>query len=59
LKKTTKTRALPRAETKDACFLQKRSKRLYQSGLSLSGKAEAKTDKSLLRLFFTKEVLAS
>jgi len=37
--------------------LKKEAKNFYSFGLSPSGKAEAKTDKSFLLLFFKKEVL--
>jgi hypothetical protein len=39
--------------------LKKEPKNFYKSGLSLSGEAEAQTDKSFLLLFFKKEGLAS
>jgi hypothetical protein len=47
-------------ETKEASssFLKKRTKKLLHPGSSLSGKAEAETDKSFLLLFFKKEGLA-
>jgi hypothetical protein len=38
--------------------LKKRTKKLLNPGPSLSGKAEAETDKSFLLLFFKKEGLA-
>jgi hypothetical protein len=40
-------------------FLKKRTKKLLNPGRSLSGKAEAETDKSFLLLFFKKEGLTS
>jgi hypothetical protein len=39
--------------------LKKRTKKLYESGPSLSGEAEADIFKSFLLLFFKKEGLAS
>jgi hypothetical protein len=39
-------------------FLKKRTKKLCSFGLSLSGQAEAETDKSFLLLFFKKEDLS-
>jgi hypothetical protein len=39
-------------------FLKKEPKNFYESGLSLSGKAKAETNKSFLLLFFKKEGLA-
>jgi hypothetical protein len=40
-----------------AFFFEKRSKNFCDSGLSLSGKAEAKMTRSFLLLFFKKEDL--
>ncbi len=44
---------------KDSSFLKKRSKRLYESGLSLSGKAEAKLKKVFCFFFSKKKIFLS
>jgi hypothetical protein len=47
----------PAEARRESSFLKKRSKRLYESGLSLAGKGAAKMDKSFLLLFLEKEDL--
>jgi hypothetical protein len=47
-----------REERKQFFFEKKEPKNFCESGPSLSGEAEAKTNKSFLLLFFKKDVLA-